>query len=45
VEELKFILSASMRDGVIEGFAESSMQQLLELPEYLTREIMFRAIR
>lgn len=40
VEELKFILSASVRDGVIESFAESSMQQLLELQEYLTREIM-----
>jgi putative hemolysin len=40
VEELKFILSSSMREGVLEGFAEKSMQRLLELQEYLTREIM-----
>lgn len=40
VEELKFILAASLREGVIEGFAEKSMQRLIELQEYLTREIM-----
>lgn len=40
VEELKYILSSSMNEGVLEGFAERSMQRMLELQEYLTREIM-----
>ncbi len=40
VEELKYILSSSMHEGVLEGFAERSMQRMLELQEYLTREIM-----
>lgn len=40
VEELKFILSASQREGVLEGFAEQAIQRLIELQEYLTREIM-----
>ncbi|MBI3210493.1 MAG: HlyC/CorC family transporter [Candidatus Solibacter usitatus] len=40
VEELKFILQASLRDGILEGFSEKAMQRLLDLQEYLTREIM-----
>ncbi len=40
VEELKFILSSSLREGIIEGFAEKAMQRLIEMKEYLTREIM-----
>jgi len=40
VEELKFILSSSLREGVLEGFVEKAMQRLLEMPEFLTREIM-----
>jgi CBS domain containing-hemolysin-like protein len=40
VEELKFILSSSLREGVIEGFSGTSIQRLMELQEYLTREIM-----
>lgn len=40
VEELKYILASSMHEGLLEGFAERSMQRLLELQEYLTREIM-----
>jgi len=40
VEELKLILGSSMREGVLEGFAEKSMQRMLELQEYVTREIM-----
>lgn len=40
VEELKIILNASQREGVLEGFAEKAMQRLIELQEYLTREIM-----
>lgn len=40
VEELKFILSSSLREGVLQGFSEQAMQRLLELGEYLTREIM-----
>ncbi|MBI3682451.1 MAG: HlyC/CorC family transporter [Acidobacteria bacterium] len=40
VEELKFILSSSLREGVIQGFAEKAMQRLIELQDYLVREIM-----
>jgi CBS domain containing-hemolysin-like protein len=40
VEELKFILTASQREGVLSGFAGSGMQRTMELQEYLTREIM-----
>ncbi|MBI4902044.1 MAG: HlyC/CorC family transporter [Acidobacteria bacterium] len=40
VEELKMILGNSRRDGILEGFAEKAMQRLIELQEYLTREIM-----
>lgn len=40
VEELKFILSSSLREGVIEGFSGTSIQRLMELQDYLTREIM-----
>jgi CBS domain containing-hemolysin-like protein len=40
IEELKFILSSSLREGVIEGFAEKAMQRLIEMQDYLTREIM-----
>jgi CBS domain containing-hemolysin-like protein len=40
VEELKFILSSSLREGVLEGFSEKAMQRMLELGEFLTREIM-----
>ncbi|HUQ95981.1 MAG TPA: hemolysin family protein [Bryobacteraceae bacterium] len=40
VEELKYILSSSQREGELEGFVEQAMQRLLEMQEYLTREIM-----
>jgi CBS domain containing-hemolysin-like protein len=40
VEELKCILSSSLREGLLEGFVEKAMQRLLEMPEFLTREIM-----
>lgn len=39
-EELKFILSSSLREGVLAGFAEQAMQRLIDLKDYLTREIM-----
>lgn len=40
VEELKFILSTSLKEGVLEGFAEQAMQRLIKFQEYSTREIM-----
>ncbi|MCS7024680.1 MAG: hemolysin family protein [Bryobacteraceae bacterium] len=40
VEELKFILSSSLREGVLEGFSGTSIQRLMDLQDYLTREIM-----
>ncbi len=40
VEELKMILSSSMREGLLEGFSEKAMQRLLDLGGVLTREIM-----
>lgn len=40
VEELKFILSSSLREGVIAGFSGTSIQRLMELQDYLAREIM-----
>ena len=40
VEELKYILGSCMVDGELEGFAGRSMQRMLDLQEYLTREIM-----
>lgn len=40
VEELKIILSSSQREGLLDGFAEKAMQRLIELQEYLAREIM-----
>ncbi|MDX1983746.1 MAG: hemolysin family protein [Bryobacteraceae bacterium] len=40
VEELKFILTASQRERVLSEFAGTGMQRMMELQEYLTREIM-----
>jgi CBS domain containing-hemolysin-like protein len=40
VEELKLILASSQREGVLQEFTEKSMQGLLEVEKYLTREIM-----
>jgi len=40
VEELKLILSSSMRAGLLEGFSETAMQRLLDLGDVVTREIM-----
>jgi len=40
VEELKLILSSSMREGLLEGFSETAMQRLLDLGDVVTREIM-----
>lgn len=40
VEELKFILSSSLREGVLEGITGNAIQRLIELKEYVAREIM-----
>lgn len=39
-EELKFILSAGRRHGHIESFEEAAISRLLDLQDYLVREIM-----
>lgn len=39
-EELKFIIRSSWSEGHLEKFEESAIQRLLDLGEYLTREIM-----
>lgn len=40
VEELKFIISSSRKEGEIERFEESAMQRLLELENYGARDVM-----
>ena len=39
-EELKFIITASRRHGQLDSFEETAIQRLLDLQEYLVREIM-----
>ena len=39
-EELKFIISASWRHGQLESFEEKAIQRILELQDYVVREIM-----
>ena len=40
VEEIKFILSSSRKEGHLEPFEEQSIKRLLELQEHSAREIM-----
>ncbi|MBM3765560.1 MAG: HlyC/CorC family transporter [Acidobacteria bacterium] len=40
VEELKFIISSSRKEGEIERFHEAAMQKLLDLEKYSASEIM-----
>jgi len=40
VEELKFIVESSRREGYLEGFEQDAIQKLLELKEISTREVM-----
>ena len=39
-EELKFIITASRRHGQLDDFEEASIQRMLDLHDYLVREIM-----
>ncbi len=39
-EELKFIIRSSWTEGHLESFEESAIQRLLDLSDYLAREIM-----
>lgn len=39
-EELKFIITASRRQGHLDSFEETAIQRLLDLHDYLVREIM-----
>jgi CBS domain containing-hemolysin-like protein len=39
-EELKFIIASSRRHGQLESFEESAIRRMLELQDYLVREIM-----
>jgi CBS domain containing-hemolysin-like protein len=39
-EELKFIIQSSRREGHLEQFQQSAIQNLIELSDYIAREIM-----